>query len=569
MVTEEVGADAPIFFGFFMKKKQTRKNKLTLKDEYKSIPKLLKEERYEEAEPLFDKFVAEQSAENVGFSNLLNYGRLKVQRKKYSDAEKAACLAISVEDKKVEAPELLLEIYLKQKAYVKALKVADRLLEAIPGSMPYKINRISVLSNLTRSDEMISYWESVCEEHPEIADMPGVQHGLLHALLIDGRVDEASEYFSKFKEGCNGEWSAWLALNEPHILTGLGNFDGAIESLTHSMTMDPENIIWQWNRGLVRLSNGNLEEGWNDYACRWSWPDFPSPEREISLPLWEYQDLSAKSIVISAEQGLGDQVMFSVVIAAIIQMQPARIRVEVQEKAISLFKLWYPECEIFAWANNRDIDVELESTFDYHCPMATAVSYFMNTRSAIDNLPRRHLKLAEHEKNSLLGEKFSKYPIKIGLCWRSAAVDGDRIGGYMSVAFCQKIIEALPEQVGFVIVQYKFVESEREILEKYPNVFFPPEDLFDDILLNAKYCASCDVVVSAPTVVAQLCGVFGVPCITWSTYKSWVTLGFDSPPWFGNLLTIPHKINMAKGVMADKILNILKSSVSKYFREAN
>ena len=81
MVTEEVGADAPIFFGIFMKKKQTRKNKLTLKDEYKCIPKLLKEERYEEAEPLFDKFVAEQSAENVGFSNLLTLADLRSKEK--------------------------------------------------------------------------------------------------------------------------------------------------------------------------------------------------------------------------------------------------------------------------------------------------------------------------------------------------------------------------------------------------------------------------------------------------------------------------------------------------------
>lgn len=537
---------------------------LAMQNKFKELPRLLEQNQFEEAEPLFDQYISGRAAEDIGFPNLISYGRLKFQRQKFSDAEKAALLAISLDEMRVEAPELLLEVYIKQKLYKKALKVADALLKAVPDSLEYKTNRLTVLSFINDSDQMLSSWKDVCTQHPEVVDMPSVQHSVLNALVSDGRFEEANEYYLQFKQ-TNHQWNTWLALSEPHIQTGLGHFDKAIESLTESIAMDPENIVWRWNRGLVRLAKGDLQGGWEDYGCRWSWSDFPSPKRELDISPWEGQDLAGKSIIISAEQGLGDQIMFSVVIASVIKMNPETIRLEVQEKIVPLFQIWYPECEVAAWKNDRKIDAELESNFDYHSPMATVVSRLMDTRAAIEKLPRRHLRLSEQEKSMLVGSKLANYPIKVGLSWRSSAIDGDRITGYMSVALCEKIIESLPSEVGFVIVQYKFEESERQLLSKYPNVFIPEEDLYEDVLLNAKYCACCDVVVSAPTAVAQLCGIFGVPCITWSTHQSWVSLGFDSPPWFGNLLTIPHKINMSKAAMATKIVNILKSSISQYF----
>ena len=149
----------------------------------------------------------------------------------------------------------------------------------------------------------------MCTQHPEVGDMPSVQHSVLNALVSDGRFEEANEYYSEFKQ-THDKWNNWLALSEPHIQSGLGHFDKAVDSLTESIAMDPENIVWRWNRGLVRLAKGDLKDGWQDYGCRWSWSDFPSPKRELDISPWEGQNLSGTSIIISAEQGLGDQIMF-------------------------------------------------------------------------------------------------------------------------------------------------------------------------------------------------------------------------------------------------------------------
>ncbi len=524
------------------------------------LQKLLKEERYEEAEPLFDKFVAGKSPHKVGYDNFISYARLKSKRGRNGDAEKAAMFAISVDELRLDAPEFLLELYLKQKLFSKAMVVADRLLDACPDSIDYRTNRLTVMSNLQKSDEVIEEWNAICEIDHEKATNPSVLHTVLHALIEAGRIDEAADYFLEFKKWYP-EWSQWLALSEPHIYFGVGEYAKAIDSLTESMEKDPKNPVWQWNRGLIRLAKGDLVEGWKDYEVRWDWEDFPSPKRNLDLPLWKGEDLANKSIVVSAEQGLGDQIMFSSILVALLNLSPRKVRIEVQDKAVPLFELWYPDCEIASWKNDPSTDAQLVEEFDFHCPMATVCGLLMSSERAISRLPRRKLKLGITEQQSLLGSFGGDYDIKIGLSWRSSAVDGQRASHYMNVNLCEAIIEALPKSIGFVVVQYKFNDDERNKLRKYPNVFIPEEELFDDVLLNAKYCASCDLVVSPATMVVQLCGLFGVPVLSWGAERSWVHLGFDQPPWHGSIHQIKHKPNMAKGEMVRKLINVLENAL--------
>ena len=78
-----------------MKTKPPRKE--SAKAKYKKLPKLLEKGHFEEAEPLFDAFVAERNAGQIGYDNLISYARLKLARNKNSDAETAAMMAISVD----------------------------------------------------------------------------------------------------------------------------------------------------------------------------------------------------------------------------------------------------------------------------------------------------------------------------------------------------------------------------------------------------------------------------------------------------------------------------------------
>lgn len=526
----------------------------------KKLASLLESGSYAEAEPLFTQLVNSKPACEVGYENLVAFARLKLELKKPDEALHVCGLAIDLDEIKQGAPEVMVEAYIKLKLYSKALKVADRLIEHAPDFVTYRVHRLVALSHLRDSDKTLKAWEEILEESPEFATNPQLSYVIMNALIQDGRISEAKHEWDRIIQLCK-DWNPYLALVEPNLQMNLGNYDSAIESLTNSAKKQPENRVWNWNRGLIHLGHGDLVQGWLDYESRWSWDDFPSPKRTIDLPIWDGTNLAGKKLIISAEQGLGDQLMFSVVIAQLLKQNPAKIRLEVQAKAVPLFQLWYPDCEVTDWKNDLNLDSELKQEFDFHAPMATVCRFLMYSRDAVQNLSRRKLRVSEKERSEMLGGFREKYPVLIGLSWRSSAIDGERVSGYMNVNFCEAVINALPDHIGFVIVQYKFAESERAILEKHPNVYIPDEDLFNDLVVNGKYCGCCDVVLSAPTVVAQLGGLFGVPVITWGTENSWVNLGFEHPPWFGSLFQIQHKPNMSKAAMVQKIIAILRKAI--------
>lgn len=527
----------------------------------KRLTRLLDQKAYVKAEQLMDKLVAGVAIANLGYDNLVNFARLKMEVNKPNDAEKLASMAIGLDDQKTGAPEILFSVYLKQNLFTKALSLIDRLIEHDPDAEQYQYYKILTLSSLNQSDEVLNLCEALISRKPEYERDPQLHHAVINALVGDGRYQEASRRLSDAKT-LIPDWNAWLALVEPSVLLNLGKTSEALKSLDESVEKNPENAIWKWNRALTKLSIGDLDGGWDDYESRWLWKEFPSPKRELNLPLWRGESLTQRSLVISAEQGIGDQIMFGAAIAAVLRQNPTKVRIEVQQKIVPLFELWYPETEVVAFVNDRRADEQLEHEYDFHVPMATMAGYFFRDPENIDKIPRRRLRVSQGEQATMLGSFAEKYPVKIGVSWRSHAIDGVRKSGYMSVELCERILESLPQEIGVVIVQYKFEEFERQKLQRYSNVFIPEEDLFEDPLSNGKYCGCCDLVVSAGTAVVPLAGLFSVPTITWGLKDSWVDLGRKQFPWFPNIHKIQYDHYADKGIIVSAIIEKLRVALA-------
>lgn len=542
------------------KNKQLPKWSISAEDA-KLLNRLLEAGDYANAEPLMDRLVAGIAVQDLGYDNLVNYARLKMENNKPGDAEKIASMAIGLDDQKTAAPEVLFSVYLKQNLFSKALDLIKRLLEVEPQNIRYAYYKILALASLNDSDQVLVCYDDLLARSPEYKLDPQLHHAVINALVGDGRYQEASRRLSDAKELIT-EWNAWLALVEPSVLLNLGKTPEALMSLDESVEKNPENAIWKWNRALTKLSIGDLDGGWDDYESRWLWKEFPSPKRELNLPLWRGESLTQRSLVISAEQGIGDQIMFGAAIAAVLRQNPTKVRIEVQQKIVPLFELWYPETEVVAFINDRRADEQLEREYDFHVPMATMAGYFFRDPENIEKLPRRRLRVSQGEQATMLGSFAEKYPVKIGVSWRSHAIDGVRKSGYMSVGLCERILESLPQEVGVVIVQYKFEEFEKQRLQGYPNVFIPKEDLFEDPLSNGKYCGCCDLVVSAGTAVVPLAGLFSVPTITWGLKDSWVDLGRKQFPWFPNIHKIQYDHYADKGSIVSAIIEKLRVALA-------
>jgi Tfp pilus assembly protein PilF len=508
-------------------------------------------------ELLYLEYAKHGSHEDFGYINLLTLGRLNMQLGRKDRAEQFLFKAIDVDEHNPEAAKFLAQIYLESKQFHAALRIIDLLLQIDNKCFEYRYWKILALCSVPeRSNEILKDWRSIELDFPDLKQDTQIHNAIVFGLLAAGRITEADSHCIKYGleqifDSNTGQLlpALYLAKNEPQK---------AVSVLSKMIEIQPKNYSWQWNRGLILLSLGELQRGWRDYESRWRWSDFPSPKRNLNLSLWDGEDLRGKSIIISAEQGIGDQILFSVSINKLLTLGPKTVRIEVQDKLIELFGLWYPECEIASFQNNPEIDSVLENSFDFHLPMATLTARFMTDRQAVKQLPRRLIKIPEAEKNEVLGEFRENFKYIIGLSWRSSAVDSIRLTNYANAKFAKYIVDALPSDVGFVMLQYTVTEDEKDLFENYQNVFFPEEDFFNDILTHGKYCGSCDIVVSSGTMVAPLAGLFSCPVITWGGSSSWVTLGFDNVPWFPNNHVIFGDANYDRRSLADAIVAKLR-----------
>ncbi|MGH7102153.1 MAG: tetratricopeptide repeat protein, partial [Acetobacteraceae bacterium] len=96
-----------------------------------------------------------------------------------------------------------------------------------------------------------------------------------------------------------------------YLLTAEGRLDEAIAACLSALALDPEFVQAHWNEGIARLLQGDYARGWEKYEARKGYERFirlyPDPEG----PIWQGEALAGRTILVHAEQGLGDTIQFA------------------------------------------------------------------------------------------------------------------------------------------------------------------------------------------------------------------------------------------------------------------
>src|SRR6185295_9691511 len=85
----------------------------------------------------------------------------------------------------------------------------------------------------------------------------------------------------------------------------------ALEDFERAIALDKSNADAHHNAALARLTLGDYRRGFEEYEWRWQRSGMPARRRSFGKPLWlgEYP-LARKTILLHAEQGLGDCIQF-------------------------------------------------------------------------------------------------------------------------------------------------------------------------------------------------------------------------------------------------------------------
>lgn len=528
----------------------------------KALNKAIKDHDFKTAVLLADRYIL-LASNQLSYTHLVVIAELYMHATEYKKAYDLLMRAMEMDADSEMAPETLFWVQHNRGAIGEAEKVIKKLLSEGPDDKRAMYMQWDALRANRDSNQ-----QAVLDIFTEIG-LPDSKDPRYHELMFCylmalcqvGRADEAAELLSEIPKETRFQ-TPNLPMAEAQALQSLGDWQGAIDMYTdviHRFSNLPEAI---WNRSICRLTIGDLLNGWLDYLERWNWEAFPSPRVLIDAEPWTGQKLTGKRIVIWAEQGLGDQLLFLSLILPFARTPEIETMVAVHHKLVPLVATWYPEIKV--------VPVQIDTTdisdfrgFDYHVPMGSLGRYFLDSEEKVSNRAIRYLASDQNLKHEIKAKMgWADDTLLVGVCWRSSVLHNNRVSNYLNVNLVKSLRANVNGGVQFVCLQYNITQEEREMLMDL-GVFIADDDFYNDITSHARHVGICDYVVTAGTLTKQLAGLFDRPTLTWGRC-GWTYLGQATYPWYRSIATLKIEAGFSESSLVYQINRWLNIAIDNH-----
>lgn len=296
----------------------------------------------------------------------------------------------------------------------------------------------------------------------------------------------------------------------------MGRFDEALRVINQDLEQQPNEPNLRMFRGQIALLHENFREGWQDYAFR-NYANH-AKVRALPFPRWKGEPLNNKGIMVLAEQGLGDQIMFASCLPDLQSLHPRRIVVESIDRITETLVRSFPEIEFIGTKQNTDISwVKDYPDIDYFVHLGDLPQHF---RPTVQSFPRHHGYLtpdtakAHHWAQQITDWELQHHlkpgkRLRIGFSWR-----GGTPGTRSPIRTIQPdMVKSLDpaRAVTWVCLQYGDVAQDVQQLssDSFPVAYWP--ESIKDLDEFAALISTLDLVVTVCNTTVHYAGALGAP----------------------------------------------------------
>jgi tetratricopeptide (TPR) repeat protein len=294
----------------------------------------------------------------------------------------------------------------------------------------------------------------------------------------------------------------WTNLGALYLDTG--QFDKALEYTQKVLEVDPEHRSAKTNVGFCKLARGDWS-GWAGYHGTIG-SDWRPKVRYKEEPEWD--GTPGKTVVLYADQGLGDEILFASMLADAASVC-RKLILDCDGRLESLFKRSFPNVTVYGTRTKTERWAKEDRQIDASLPLGQVGEFFRLTN---ESFPRVPYLVPCPDRVKQWKALFAEIKPVIGIAWSGGVPKTGQRQRYCPLSNWIPLFDAVDAH--YVSLQYRDASQEiAEFRKTHPVelVQYPWGTLTADYDDTAALVASLDAVVAVPTAVVHLSGALGTP----------------------------------------------------------
>ena len=397
-------------------------------------------------------------------------------------------------------------------------------LQSNPALAEAYLNLGNVLKEEGQLDEAAGCYRQALQLKPNYAE---AHSNLGTALGTQGRLDDAIACYRRALELKPDHAASHYNLGTAYVERGM--LDEAMACYHRALEYKPDYAEAHWNQSLLWLLRGDFLRGFAQFEWRWKAKD--GRPRNFSQAPWAGQPLDGKTILLHAEQGLGDTMQF-IRYAPLVKRVGARVLVECPKPLVRLLAGCRGVDELIVWGDDLP-------PFDTHAPLLSLPRIL---HTVLETIPAEVPYLFP---DAGLAERWRKElgPIagsKIGIVWRGNPKHQNDLARSIPLSRFASLL-SLPGvrffslQKGPGVEQLQDLDGQCHVTELGSRL--------DDFLDTAAVLVNLDLLITCDTAVAHLAGALGVPAwVALPLVPDWRwLLDRDDSPWYPTMRLFRQK----------------------------